>query len=101
MIVGSKGVRHQSQIFRDSFRQATKTDHGYLLLDLHPLTPDPVRVRTSIFLSVEVEIFAPASETKEVRVDLHPSGYIKRLQNVSEVSDGKVKGGEKSVKVIA
>ena len=49
----------------DSFRQATKTDHGYLLLDIHPLTPDSVRVRRSIFKSDEVEIFAPASEPKE------------------------------------
>ena len=68
------------KFFMDSFREATKKDHGYLLLDLHPLTPDPLRVRTRIFKSDEVEIFAPASETKEVRFDLDPSGYIKRLE---------------------
>ena len=64
----------------DSFREATKKDHGYLLLDRHPLTPDPVRVRTSIFKSDEVEIFAPASETKEGNFDLDPLGYIKGLE---------------------
>ena len=68
------------KFFMDSFREATKKDHGYLLLDLHPLTPDPLRVRTSIFKSDEVEIFAQASEAKEVRFDLDPSGYIKRLE---------------------
>ena len=60
------------KFFADSFREATKKDHGYLLLDLQPLTPDPVRVRSSIFKSEEVEIFAPVSETKEVSIDLDP-----------------------------
>ena len=57
------------KFFMDSFTEATKKDHGYLLVDLHPLTPDPLRVRTSIFKSDEVEIFAPASETKEANFD--------------------------------
>ena len=51
--------------FIDSFREALKKDHGYLLLDLHPLIQDAVRVRTSIFKSDDVEIFAAASEIKE------------------------------------
>ena len=68
------------KIFMDSLLEATKKDHGYLVLDLHHLTPDPVRVRTSIFKSDEVEIFAPVSETKEANFDLHPAGYIKRFE---------------------
>ena len=52
------------KFFMESFREATKIDHGYLLVDLHPVTPDPIRVRTGIFKSDEVEIFAPASEAK-------------------------------------
>ena len=68
------------KFFMDSFREATKNDHGYLLLDLHPLTPDPIRVRTGIFKSDEVEIFAPASETTDVNLELDPSGFIKRLE---------------------
>ena len=68
------------KFFMDSFRESSKKDHGYLLLDLHPLTPDPVRFRTSKFKTDEVEISAPASETKEVTFDLDPSGYITRLE---------------------
>ena len=64
----------------DSFREATKNDHGYLLLDLQALTPDPLRLRTSIFKSDQVEIFAPISETKDANFDLDPLGYIKRLE---------------------
>ena len=44
------------KFFMDSFGEATKKDQGYLLLDLHPLTSDPLRVRTSIFKSDGVEI---------------------------------------------
>ena len=64
------------KFFMDSFREATKKDHGYL----HPLTPDPLPVRTSIFKSDEVEIFAPTNETKEANFDLDPLGYIMRLE---------------------
>ena len=39
------------KFFMDSFREATKKYHGYLLVDLLPLTPDPVRFRTTIFKS--------------------------------------------------
>ena len=48
-------------------------NHGSLLVDLYPLTPDPVRVRTSIWKSVEVYIFAPASERNEAKFDLDKS----------------------------
>ena len=68
------------KFFIDSFREATKNDHGYLFLDLDPLTPHPLRVRTSIFKSDEVVIFAPASETKEANFDLDPLWYIKRFE---------------------
>ena len=64
----------------DSFREASKKEHGSLLLDLPPLTSDAARVRTSIFNTEEVEIFAPASEAKEFSVDLDSSRYITRVE---------------------
>ena len=66
----SKGLPHQSIIFQYSFREGAKIEHGYLLLELHPLSPDPVRVRTSIFKSEVVEIFTTATVTKDVNFDL-------------------------------
>ena len=33
----------------ESFEDATKQPYGYLLFDLHPSTPDNIRLRTSIF----------------------------------------------------
>ena len=70
----------QVNFFMDAFREATKNEHGYLLLDLHPRTPDAVRVRSSIFKNDEVEIFAPKSQTEEVTFDLDSSGYIKSAE---------------------
>ena len=52
-------------------------EHGYLLLDLHPLTPDRLRVRRSIFKPDELEIYAPSGGLEEQSFDLEPSRYIK------------------------
>ena len=61
----------------DSFREARKKDHGYLLIEFDPLSPDRLRVRKSLLMSDEVEIFQPASETKEVPFAPTPARYKK------------------------
>ena len=60
------------KFFMDSFRQATKKDQAYLLLELNHLTPDPGRVRPSIFNTEEVEIHGPPCESKDLTFDLDP-----------------------------
>ena len=60
----------------DTFRDATKKEHGYLLLDLHLLTPYSVSVSRSIIISDEVEISAPASQPKEAFFNRDPAGCI-------------------------
>ena len=64
-------------------------DHANLLLYFQPLMPDSVRAHTSIFKSEEVEIFAPARDSKDRRFELDPSGNITILEKESECSDGK------------
>ena len=32
----------------DCFQDATNQPYGYLLFDLHPATPDPLRLRTNL-----------------------------------------------------
>ena len=49
----------QVKYFFHAFLEATKKEHGYLLLDLHPVTPDRLRVRRRIFKPEELEIYAP------------------------------------------
>ncbi len=39
----------QKNFLVDAYSDATKTPHSYLLVDLHPETPDEYRVRTKIF----------------------------------------------------
>ena len=67
----------QVYYFMDACREATKKEHGYLLLDLHPLTPDRLRIRSSIFKPDELAIYAPSGGLEEQSFDLEPSGYIK------------------------
>ena len=67
----------QVKYFMDAYRDATKKKHCYLLLDLHPLTPDRFRVRSSIFKPDEMEIYALSGGLEEQSFDLEPSGYIK------------------------
>ena len=50
----------QVLFFIDGYREAKKKEHGSILLDLHPLTPDRIRVRSSILKSEELEIYAPS-----------------------------------------
>ena len=39
---------HSTNFLLQSFQDATKRPHGYLLLDLHQLTPENMRLRTNI-----------------------------------------------------
>ena len=39
---------HSTNFLLHSFQDATKRPHGYLLLDLHQLTPENMRLRTNI-----------------------------------------------------
>jgi len=71
----------QVKYFTEAFRSATKNDHGYLLLDMHPLTPDPLRVRSKIFKNEDMEIFMPAGDgEEETDYELTSEGYIKRSE---------------------
>ena len=67
----------QVKYFVHAFLEATKKEHGYVLLDLHPLTPDMLRVRSRIFKPGELEIYAPAGGHEDQTFELEPSGYIK------------------------
>ena len=68
---------NQVKFFVNAFEDATRRDHGYLVLDLHPQTPDPVRVRSKIFANEELEIYAPSETNQELEFDTTPDGYIK------------------------
>ena len=39
---------HSTNFLVQSFQDATKRPYGYLLLDLHQLTPENMRLRTNI-----------------------------------------------------
>ena len=47
--LGSQMYPGDSNFLVSSYRDATQERYGYLLLDLHPETPEPLRVRTGIF----------------------------------------------------
>ena len=66
--------------FMDAFQEATKKKHGYLLLDLHPLTPDRLRVRSRIFKPDELEIYALSGGPEDQTFELSPSVYIKTFE---------------------
>ena len=78
--VAPQVFRSKVDFFIDTFRKATKTDHGYRVLDVHPLSTEPGRVVRIKFNNDEVENFARARESKEVNHDLNPSGYIMRME---------------------
>ena len=52
--------RH-SAFFMDAFADATKTLFGYLLVDMHPSTPEKLRLRTHIYTDEEkpVTVYLP------------------------------------------
>ena len=46
------------QFLMQAFEDATDRPYGYIILDLHPQTPEEMRVRTKIFKSEEVYVAA-------------------------------------------
>ena len=64
------------KFFMDAFQDATQNHHGYLVLDLHPLTPDECRVRSHIFKNEEMDIYMPHDGPTEQDLDMSPEGYI-------------------------
>ena len=66
--------------FMNAFENATQKQHGYLLLDLHPLTPEEVRLRSHIFRNEDVEIYTPIDSPGEKDFDMTREGYIKSLE---------------------
>ena len=43
----------------EAYSEATKTPHSYLLIDLHPETPELFRVRTNIFPGEDSTVYVP------------------------------------------
>ena len=66
----------QVKYFKDAFLEARKKEHGYLLLDLHHLTPARLRVRSTIFIPEVLEIYATAGGPEDQTFELEPAGYI-------------------------
>ena len=58
------------KFFMEAFQDATQNHHGYLVLDLHPLTPDEFRVRSHIFRNEEMEIYVPQDGPTEHDLDM-------------------------------
>ena len=68
---------NQVKFFMSAFQDATQRHRGYLFLELHPLTPEEVRVRSRIFRNEEVEIYTPLKSEGELEFDMSANGYIK------------------------
>lgn len=49
------------QYFKEAYRDATRQNFGYLLIDMHPLSTDEVRLRTSVFLDPYCVLYTPKS----------------------------------------
>ena len=47
--------------FMDAYKSATEQNFGYLLLDLHPSSPEIVRLRTKIFPNESPILFTPTN----------------------------------------
>ena len=52
-----------SQFLMESFYDATKEAHGYLLIDLKPTTEDQLRIRTGILPSDKVVVYVQKEQT--------------------------------------
>ena len=66
----------QVKFLMDAFKEATRSNHGYLLLHLHPQTPDQLRVRSRLFKNDNIEIYA-SKNAQEQSFELSPQVYIK------------------------
>ena len=68
--VAPQGFPTQVKYFLNDYREATKKDHRSILLHLHPVRPDRLRVRRSICKPDELEIYAPSGGLEEQSFDL-------------------------------
>ena len=57
--LGSQMYPGDGNFLVSSYRDATEERYGYLLLDLHPETPEPLRVRTGIFRDDVTHVYVP------------------------------------------
>ena len=66
-----------------AFEDATDRPYGYLLLDLHPQTPEEMRVRTKIFRNEEMEVYIPVQKGNNIdqKFLLSRDGYIKKMES--------------------
>ena len=49
----------EKNFLADAFADATAAPHSYLLLDLHPETPEHMRVRSQIFPGEQTQVYLP------------------------------------------
>ena len=49
----------QSKFMQESYNDATSAPHGYLFIDLKPLTPEKMRLRTNIFPGEKQFVYVP------------------------------------------
>ena len=49
------------EFFLDAYRKSTNVNYGYLLVDMHPSSPDVTRLRTSIFSDDTQIVYTPKS----------------------------------------
>jgi len=51
----------QLNFFMDAYKSATEQNFGYLVVDMHPSSPDAVRLRTDIFSTNPPVLFSPTN----------------------------------------
>jgi hypothetical protein len=57
--LGSMLFPQQLPFFLDAYKQATKNNYGYLMLDLHPASNPLLKLQTDIFKGEQRKIFLP------------------------------------------
>ena len=57
---------NEKNFLADAFADATSTPHSYLLVDLHPETPEHFRVRTRIFPGETTIVYVPREYKNEL-----------------------------------
>uniref|UniRef100_A0AC34R1B4 Uncharacterized protein n=1 Tax=Panagrolaimus sp. JU765 TaxID=591449 RepID=A0AC34R1B4_9BILA len=58
-ILGSQLFPGKIKFFQDAYQKAVNEDGGSLLIDLHPKTPDQLRLRANIFPGQENIVYLP------------------------------------------
>ena len=58
-VLGSQMYPGENGFLISAYQDATKNRYGYLLIDLHPETPEDLRVRTGIFPDSDAHVYMP------------------------------------------